>query len=125
VSTAFSSDTLFGSDPACYGGGGAALQSPTVGTASCGGNAPGSDPADTSYPAINANTGGGGAASLTVDVGGQGSAGVVVFRWVAPPQLAATGGGPNQAELPIAIGALAVGVGLFGTALYRRKRKAY
>jgi uncharacterized repeat protein (TIGR02543 family) len=194
VSTSFSGDTLFGSDTACYGGGGAALQSPAVGTAGCGGNAPSSDPVATSYPAVNANTGGGGAASLTVGEGGDGSDGVVVFRWLAPtytltfaadghgtapasqavvqgfapsrpadptasgyvfkgwytnaalttpadfsvpltgsttffakwvPLLAATGGGPNQAELPIAIGALAMGVGLFGTALYRRKRKAY
>jgi uncharacterized repeat protein (TIGR02543 family) len=84
ISTSFSGDPLFGSDPACYGGGGAALESPAVGTASCGGNAPSSDPADSSYPVVNANTGGGGAASLSVGSGGDGSDGVVVFRWFAP-----------------------------------------
>jgi uncharacterized repeat protein (TIGR02543 family) len=192
VSTSFSSDTLFGSDPACYGGGGAALESAVVGTPGCGGNAPSSDPAAISYPAINANTGGGGAASLTVGDGGDGSSGVVVFRWFASyeltfaadghgtapasqtvvlgsaptrpanptasgfvfggwftdpglttpvdfsapltasttffakwdPALPETGGGPNEAELPVAVGALAVGAVLVSTALYRRKRKA-
>ena len=192
VSTSFSSDTLFGSDPACYGGGGAALESPVVGIPGCGGNAPSSDPADTTYPTVNGSTGGGGAASLTVNEGGDGSSGVVVFRWFASyeltfaadghgtapasqtvvlgsaptrpadpsasgyvfagwyadpglttpadfsapltgsttfyakwdPLLPSTGGGPNQAELPIAVGALAVGAGLVSTALYRRKRKA-
>jgi uncharacterized repeat protein (TIGR02543 family) len=194
VSTSFSSDALFGSDPACYGGGGSALRSPAVGVAGCGGNAPSADPAATTYPTVIANTGGGGAASLTVGTGGAGSTGVVVFRWFAPtytltfaadghgtvpapelvvqgsaptrptdptatgyvfegwytdaglttpadfsapltasttfyakwvPSLATTGGGPNQAELPIAIGTLAVGAGLVGTSLYRRRRRAY
>jgi uncharacterized repeat protein (TIGR02543 family) len=192
VSTSFSSDPLFGSDPACYGGGGAALRSPAVGTPGCGGNAPSSDPAAVSYPAINANTGGGGAASITVGEGDAGSNGVVVFRWFASyeltfaadghgtapasqtvvlgsaptrpanptasglvfggwytdpglttpadfsapltgsttfyakwdPALPSTGGGPNQAELPIAIGTLALGAVLVGAALYRRKRTA-
>jgi uncharacterized repeat protein (TIGR02543 family) len=45
-------------------------------------------------------------------------------KWTANPALAATGGGPNQAELPIGIGALAVGAGLVGIAFYRRKRNA-
>jgi uncharacterized repeat protein (TIGR02543 family) len=192
VSTSFSGDALFGSDTACYGGGGAALESPTVGTASCGGNAPKSKTA-TSYPTVKANTGGGGAASLAAHSVGHGSSGVVVFRWFAPayytltfaadghgatlasqavapgttptrptnptasdwvfkgwytdpglttpadfstplttsttfyakwdPLLATTGGGPNQAELPIAIGTLAIGAALTGTAFYRRKRR--
>jgi hypothetical protein len=125
VSTSFSSDALFGSDSTCYGGGGAALQGSTVGIPGCGGNGPASDPAATSYPAIKANTGGGGAGSLAVGSAEDGSSGVVVFRWFAPPALATTGGGPNQAELPVAIGTLAVGAGLVGIAFYRRKRKAY
>ena len=193
LSTAYASDPLFGSDGACYGGGGAALQNPTVGTATCGGNAPDSDPSASAYPSLTANSGGGGAASLSVGVGDGGSDGVVVFRWVASykltfaadghgtapaaqavplgtaptqpanptasgfvfngwytdpglttpadfsvpltgsttfyakwdPILATTGGGPNQDELPIALGTLTFGVGLFGVALfYRRKRKA-
>jgi hypothetical protein len=125
VSTSFSGDALFGSDPACYGGGGAALEDSTVGIPGCGGNGPGSDPADASYPAVNANTGGGGAASLSVGDAGDGSDGVVVFRWFAPPALAETGGGPSPVELPMAIGTLAIGAGLLGTALYRRRRRAY
>jgi uncharacterized repeat protein (TIGR02543 family) len=40
------------------------------------------------------------------------------------PALAATGGAPNGAELPIGIAALALGVGLFAVG-YRRKRKSH
>jgi uncharacterized repeat protein (TIGR02543 family) len=40
------------------------------------------------------------------------------------PSLPVTGGAPNQAELPIALGSLAAGAALLGTTMYRRRRKA-
>ena len=194
VSKSFSSDALFRSDHAGYGGGGAALRSPTVGTPGCGGNAPGSDPADTSSPCHQREHGRrrrrkpdgrrrrrrfgrggcvplvrsdlypdfrgrrpryrgllpGGRAGIRTDatarpdryrLGVQGlvhrscaddasrllgpshRADDVLRKW--DPVLATTGGGPNPAELPIAIGTLAIGAGLLGTVLYRRRRTAY
>ena len=43
-------------------------------------------------------------------------------KWL--PSLAATGGAPNQAELPIGIGTLVVGAGLLTVAIIRRRRRS-
>lgn len=125
VSVVALAGSLFATDAGCYGGGGAyGSHDSIVGVATCGGGYLVDDPAAAAatevLPVPNSGGGAGGSLDEVTTAFRTGAAGLVVVRW-KPSGLPNTGTVINPAEVTLAGGVLATGLGLLGFSLYRRR----
>jgi LPXTG-motif cell wall-anchored protein len=112
--------SLFATDTACYGGGGAAGLPEQQGIPSCGGGGPNDDTSTVFAPTANSG-GGGGSVGEPTGADNVGANGLIVFRWVPIEPLPATGGTPNALLISAGLAALFAGAALAVMAS-RRKR---